>query len=87
MAQSLARCDAGPRGRIDLPHDVEQALGIFLAAEVTHVQTETFASVFAPARYEERETAQFRMRGLRQRDWGGRCRQVDDEGAIGYRQR
>jgi hypothetical protein len=81
--QSLTRGEPGPGARINLTHDIEQALGLFLRVEISHVQTKALTAFFAPAGHEKNKPLEPRMLGPRQRHRRGGGAQIDDEKISG----
>jgi hypothetical protein len=78
-AQLLARCFSGPGARINVTHDSEPLFGFRERAEVTHVQAEALAIVFATPADEKAEALHLRRIRMRQRHRRRRGAQVDDK--------
>jgi hypothetical protein len=71
-AQFLARRLAGPRSRIQIANDAQPFFRFTERGEVTHVQAEALAIVFAAAADEKAEAFELGRIGMRQRHRRGR---------------
>jgi hypothetical protein len=77
--QLLARGLTGPCTGINVPHDTQPFLGLRLAGEKSHVQTEALATLLEPTTDEEGEALELRQVRLRERHRRRRRAQIEDE--------
>jgi plasmid stabilization system protein ParE len=77
--QLLARRFAGPCTGIDIPHDSQPFLGLFLAGEESHVQAEALASLLETAADEKGKALELGQIRLRERHRRRRRAQIENE--------
>ena len=81
-AQLLARSLARPRTGIDFAHHSQPFLGLRLAGEESHVETEALAPLLETAADEEGEAFELGQIGLRERHGRRRGTQIEHERAC-----
>ena len=79
LTQLLPRCLSGPCAGIDVAHDVEPFLGLLDAREITHVEPEALAALFATATDKESEAFELGNLHLLERHRRRRRAQVEHE--------